>query len=82
TAHTASGAAPSSVTRYEQSVSLNGAPLHRPYITSDEITAGGRLDFVMGSTPNDAWVGQWNGHDPNSALAPSLLAAGGTTRAQ
>ncbi|MCL4631715.1 GH92 family glycosyl hydrolase [Burkholderia sp.] len=82
TAHTASGAAPSSVNRYVQSVSLNGAPLHRPYITYDEIKAGGRLDFVMGSTPNDAWVGQWNGQDPNSALAPSLLAAGGTTRAQ
>ncbi|MBR8116398.1 GH92 family glycosyl hydrolase [Burkholderia cenocepacia] len=82
TAHTASGAGPSSVNRYVQSVSLNGAPLHRPYITYDEIKAGGRLDFVMGSTPNDAWVGQWNGQDPNSALAPSLLAAGGTTRAQ
>ena len=38
--------------------------------------AGGTLDFVMGSTPNDAWVGNWNGQDPNSALAPSLALAG------
>ena len=68
TAHTAGGGAPSSVNRYVQSVSLNGTPLHRPYITYDEMKAGGTLDFVMGSTPNDAWVGNWNGQDPNSAL--------------
>ncbi|RQV16128.1 glycoside hydrolase family 92 protein [Burkholderia cenocepacia] len=76
TAHTTSGAAPSSINRYVQSVSLNGTPLHRPYITYDEMKAGGKLDFVMGSTPNDAWVGPWNGQDPNSALAPSLALAG------
>ncbi|VWB58369.1 putative lipoprotein [Burkholderia arboris] len=75
-AHTASGGAPSPVNRYVQSVSLNGTPLHRPYITYDEMKAGGTLDFVMGSTPNDAWVGQWNGQDPNSVLAPSLALAG------
>ncbi|MBN3738467.1 MULTISPECIES: GH92 family glycosyl hydrolase [Burkholderia] len=82
TAHTASGGAPSSVNRYVQSVSLNGTPLHRPYITYDEMKAGGTLDFVMGSTPNDTWVGQWNGQDPNSALAPSLMAAGNPTGVQ
>ncbi|WP_256990560.1 glycoside hydrolase family 92 protein [Burkholderia sp. HI2714] len=76
TAHAAGGGAPSSVNRYVQSVSLNGTPLHRPYITYDEMKAGGTLDLVMGSTPNDAWVGTWNGQDPNSALAPSLALAG------
>ncbi|WP_302489942.1 hypothetical protein [Burkholderia pyrrocinia] len=35
------------------------------------------LDFVMDSTPNNAWVSQWNGQDPNSALAPSSLALAG-----
>ncbi|WP_174416770.1 MULTISPECIES: hypothetical protein [Burkholderia cepacia complex] len=35
------------------------------------------LDFVMGSTPNDVWVNQWNGQGPNSALAPSSLALAG-----
>lgn len=63
TAHTAGGGAPSSVNRYVQSVSLNGTPLHRPYITYDEMKAGGTLDFVMGATPNDAWVSTWNGQD-------------------
>lgn len=76
TAHTAGGGAPSAVNRYVQSVSLNGTPLHRPYITYDEMKAGGTLDFVMGSTPNDAWVSQWNGQDPNSALASSVALAG------
>ncbi|WP_186250014.1 GH92 family glycosyl hydrolase [Burkholderia gladioli] len=70
TAHTASGAPPSSTNRYVQSVTLNGTPLHRPYITHEEMAAGGKLDFVMGSTPNDAWIAQWDGRDPNTAFAP------------
>ncbi|HTJ13165.1 MAG TPA: GH92 family glycosyl hydrolase [Dinghuibacter sp.] len=37
---------------YVQKVSLNGAPLHRLYITYDEITAGGTLEFTMGAKPN------------------------------
>lgn len=78
TAHTASGGAPSSVNRFVQSVSLNGTPLHRPYITYDEMKAGGTLVFVMGTRPNDAWIGQWDGQDPNSALAPSLVSNGGS----
>ncbi len=53
-----------------QSVTLNGTPLHRPYITHEEMAAGGKLDFVMGSTPNDAWIAQWDGRDPNTAFAP------------
>lgn len=75
TAHTANGEPPSTSNRFVQSVTLNGTALHRPYITHDEMRAGGKLDFVMGSTPNDAWVASWNGQDPNTALAPSTVFA-------
>ena len=34
--------------RYVQSVTLNGEPLERNYITHDEIVGGGQLKFVMG----------------------------------
>ena len=37
---------------YIQSVKLNGKPYSRSYITYKEIMAGGRLDFVMGDSPN------------------------------
>jgi predicted alpha-1,2-mannosidase len=41
--------------RYVGSVSLNGQPLTRVYITHDEILRGGTLKFVMSATPNKAW---------------------------
>lgn len=40
---------------YIQSVTLNGKPLMRSWITRDEITAGGTLHFVMGYQPNPQW---------------------------
>jgi predicted alpha-1,2-mannosidase len=40
---------------YIQSVSLNGKPLTRSWITRDEIIAGGTLHFVMGDEPNPQW---------------------------
>jgi predicted alpha-1,2-mannosidase len=40
---------------YIQSVTLNGKPLTRSWITRDEITAGGTLHFVMGYQPNPQW---------------------------
>ena len=36
---------------YIQSVSLNGKPLDRLWITHDEIVSGGVLEFVLGSEP-------------------------------
>lgn len=42
----------SDTNRYVQSVTLNGQPLKRAYITQDEIMAGGELNFVMGPKPN------------------------------
>jgi predicted alpha-1,2-mannosidase len=40
---------------YIQSATLNGKPLERAWITHKEITAGGTLKLVMGSTPNKSW---------------------------
>ncbi|HTV63037.1 MAG TPA: GH92 family glycosyl hydrolase, partial [Verrucomicrobiae bacterium] len=40
---------------YVESVTLNGKPLTRPWITRDEVTSGGTLRFVMGSQPNIEW---------------------------
>ena len=45
----------SDANRYVASVSLNGKPLPRVYITHDEIERGGTLRFVMSATPNMAW---------------------------
>jgi predicted alpha-1,2-mannosidase len=40
---------------YVQSVTLNGKPLDRPWITHAEIVAGGALQFRLGPQPNRAW---------------------------
>ncbi|RKD88167.1 GH92 family glycosyl hydrolase [Mangrovibacterium diazotrophicum] len=37
---------------YIQSVKLNGEPYDKTYISYNEIMAGGKLEFVMGSQPN------------------------------
>jgi putative alpha-1,2-mannosidase len=40
---------------YIQSATLNGNPLNRSWIKHDEITAGGKLELVMGNQPNKKW---------------------------
>jgi predicted alpha-1,2-mannosidase len=40
---------------YIQSVSLNGQPVDKTYLTHDALEQGGTLRFVMGPTPNKAW---------------------------
>ena len=40
---------------YIQSATLNGKPLNRPWITRDEIIAGGELRLIMGPRPNVKW---------------------------
>jgi putative alpha-1,2-mannosidase len=40
---------------YIQSATLNRKPLHRSWITHEEIVAGGTLEFVMGTSPNYEW---------------------------
>jgi len=41
---------------YVGSVSLNGKPLDRAYVTHQEIVAGGELRFVMQAEPNKLWA--------------------------
>lgn len=41
---------------YVATVTLNGKPLQRSYITDAEIRAGGTLAFTMGAKPNRAWA--------------------------
>jgi predicted alpha-1,2-mannosidase len=52
--------------RYVQSVTLNGEPLDKPWITHEDIVNGGVLVFEMGSKPNKEW-----GSEPE-AVPPSL----------
>jgi predicted alpha-1,2-mannosidase len=40
---------------YVGAVTLNGAPLHRPFLHHAEILAGGALHFTMQSQPNVRW---------------------------
>lgn len=40
---------------YIQSAKLNGRPLNRPWFSHADIASGGRLEFVMGDTPNINW---------------------------
>jgi len=42
---------------YIQSVTLNGSPLARAYITQEDITRGGTLALTMGPAPNKEWGG-------------------------
>jgi predicted alpha-1,2-mannosidase len=45
----------SDANHYVQSVTLNGAPLTRSFVTDAEIRNGGELHFVMGAEPNRQW---------------------------
>jgi putative alpha-1,2-mannosidase len=40
---------------YIQSAALNGKPLDRAWLRHSEIVAGGILEVLMGSSPNEAW---------------------------
>lgn len=45
----------SDANKYIQSATLNGEPLNGPWITHEEIMAGGTLTLEMGSLPNKEW---------------------------
>ena len=42
----------SDTNRYVKGVKLNGKPLDRLYLTHEELSQGGILEFTMGRTPN------------------------------
>ena len=43
---------------YIQSARLNGSEFNRSYLTHEEILSGGKLEFVMGDSPNQNWASQ------------------------
>ncbi|MCF5862333.1 GH92 family glycosyl hydrolase [Aeromonas veronii] len=43
---------------YIQSARLNGSEFNRSYLTHEEILSGGKLEFVMGDSPNQTWGSQ------------------------
>ena len=38
--------------RYVKAVKLNGKPVERLYLTHEELSQGGTLEFIMSKTPN------------------------------
>lgn len=42
---------------YVQSCKFNEKPLQSSFISFDQLTKGGKLQFVMGKTPNETWGG-------------------------
>ena len=54
-----------------QSVTLNGVPLERSFITYEEISKGGTLSFSMGDTPSETW-GKKNGQMPETTVDPKM----------
>lgn len=59
----------SQANRYIQSATLNGKPWNKPWFSHADIAEGGRFEFTMGPSPNEAW-----GSDP-AAAPPSMTAA-------
>jgi putative alpha-1,2-mannosidase len=55
----------SSANPYIQSLTLNGKPLERSWISHDEILAGGKLVMTMGPNPNKSF-----GTEPAARMAP------------
>ncbi len=49
---------------YIQSATLNNQNLNRSYILHNEIINGGKLEFVMGNTPNKEWATDANSLPP------------------
>ena len=59
---------------YVQSVTLNGASWDKPWITHEQLMAGGTMEFVMGNSPSDWGITVLN--TPNSAKSGSFVHPG------
>lgn len=64
---------------YLQSVRLNGKPVHRLWITHDEITAGGTLELTYGAKADPAarWEAFPQQTSPGKVAAPEIQAPAG-----
>lgn len=56
---------------YIQSATLNGKPLTRSYITYEEISNGGVLEFKMSDTQSQTW-GKGKGNEPSTGISAEL----------
>jgi predicted alpha-1,2-mannosidase len=55
---------------YIQSATLNGKPLHHPWITHQDVISGGELILEMGSAPNPAWGARLEDAPPSMSTRP------------
>ncbi|MBN2414896.1 GH92 family glycosyl hydrolase [bacterium] len=55
---------------YIQSVTLNGRPLNRSWISHEEVIGGGRLVCIMGDTPNRDWAAEPEEVPPSMSRDP------------
>jgi predicted alpha-1,2-mannosidase len=55
---------------YIQSATLNGQSLNRPWFSHSDIINGGRLEFVMGPTPNKDWGAAPDAAPPSMSSQP------------
>ena len=60
---------------YIQSAYLNGKPLVRPWLTTEQITSGGTLNLVMGPKPNQEWGSRQEDRPPATMPADFQYAA-------
>jgi len=58
----------SKANKYIKSVSLNGQPLNRSYLTHDDIINGGKLEFIMSDQPNKSWATHKVARPPSMSL--------------
>ena len=54
---------------YIQSVTINGKPLLKSYLTYKDISDGGEITFIMGDNPSSVW-GKGNGNQPVTRIDP------------
>ncbi len=57
---------------YIQSARLNGSEFNRSYLTHEEILSGGKLEFVMGDSPNQSWASQPEDLPPSQGIGTFL----------
>ncbi len=58
---------------YIQSVTLNGKPVNRTWLSHQEVMNGGTLIFVMGPEPNKTWGSNQADAPPSNIQSPYLL---------
>ena len=58
--------------KYVQQIKLNGKPIYRSYLSHEELTYGGLLEFEMGSTPKET-SDNWMNGSPEAELPKNFV---------